>query len=203
MGGCDLQGVTRTFEDVTVNTVTLLWSYFAFSFSLLPLLKQIYCTFVHNFQPCCKLFCPHVAIQTLYIHVPNKVLLPISFSALCPHKICVGKSFNGCCQQVCTMPQNATSYGGTSRHSHSDPRSAGWQDGVVQTGCQADTTCSTDVTSLRSSLTANTPHLVNGTDSGSDSETENSKANKSCPEPSMKGNGNTRRPRKNSELKKW
>lgn len=136
-------------------------------------------------------------------------------------KFCPAHGFNGCCHQVCMMPQNVTSYGAarSSVHhhtiwaSHHKPRSTSWLDGVIAAGCQATTTCSTDVTPLRPSLTASLPHPPNGMTlpvdevkgakpagsvsindaTGLDSVTKHYKVNQRCPRRHLKKNRTIRR----------
>lgn len=123
------------------------------------------------------------------------------------------------------MPQNVTSYGGTrssvrhhaSRSSHHGPRSTGWLNGVVCTGCQATAASSADVTARHAPLTATLPRPLNGMASpadgvksarpagglpingvtGPEGVTKNSKANQSRPKRRFKENGTKRRRMKN------
>lgn len=134
-------------------------------------------------------------------------------------------NFNGRCGQVCMMPQNVTSYGGTrssvhqhtSRSSRHGPRSTGWLNGVVRTGCQATAARSADVTARHASLTATLPRPLNAMASpadgvksaqpaagvsmngvtGPEGVTKNSKANQSRPKWRFKENGTKRRRMKN------
>ncbi|XP_075899416.1 uncharacterized protein LOC142899606 isoform X3 [Nelusetta ayraudi] len=151
---------------------------------------------------------------------------PISESTAQLLPVCFTRRFlSRAAAQVCTMPQNVTSYGGTrssvhqhtSRSSHHGPRSTGWLNGVVRTGCQATAARSADVTARHASLTATLPRPLNAMASpadgvksarpaagvsmngvtGPEGVTKNSKANQSRPKRRFKENGTKRRRMKN------
>lgn len=172
----------------------------------------------NNLFQCCI---PHISLQIVQVGALSISSSLIPFYVL----ICPLHNLKGRCGQVCTMPQNVTSYGGTrssvhqhtSRSSHHGPRSTGWLNGVVRTGCQATAARSADVTARHASLTATLPRPLNAMASPADGVksarpaagvsmngvtgpkgvTKNSKANQSRPKRRFKENGTKRRRMKN------